>query len=468
MTSLFGVLNNSTNSLRMIQGQLEVVADNVAKADDPNRTRHSLQQTTDSIGGAGMAEYKREVDVALRVQLEQTISEESGATTLSSYMQQVTDLLGTTGGTPAVTDSLQKFETAWKELAANPENTISANQVVIYGEDLSREIRRLSSGVTDLEKQLDTDISNAVTSLNNALTEIDKLNADIIATKGAGDPTMSMEDRRDQLVREVASMMSIRTVERVDGKLSIFTTGGVSLLDAAPVKFTYEKGELRSTASEAPLNGRISDGKLGALMELRADGSTQDPIQPASTLAGAEIIRKLRSQINGVAQAFLGTTKSGEPTSFADAYNNASPTADGELSSRFFIGDGAGNININPSLLNGDAQVKVAAAAGVSEAIGASGRTLSADGLRVTGATYSSMVNSMISQWSANAKVVSEQATIATDFKEQLDSRYKNNTGVNMDEEIAMLQVLQRNYSAAARVMQTVNNMLDAIEGILR
>ena len=142
--------------------------------------------------------------------------------------------------------------------------------------------------------------------------------------------------------------------------------------------------------------------------------------------------------------------------------------ADGELSGRFFIGDGAGNININPSLLNGDAQVKVAAAAGVSEAIGASGRTLSADGLRVTGATYGSMINSMISQWSANAKVVSEQATIATDFKEQLDSRYKNNTGVNMDEEIAMLQVLQRNYSAAARVMQTVNNMLDAIEGILR
>lgn len=468
MTSLFGVLSNTTSTLKMIQGQLSLVAENVAKADDPNRSRHTLEQTTDSRGNAVVAQYKRQVDIALRVQLEQTISEESSATTLASYMRRVTDLLGTTGGTPPLSDSVEKFESAWRELSANPENVVAKNQIVIYGEDIAREMQRLSSGIGEIEKQLDNDIRSSVDQLNSALAEIDKLNADILATRGAGDPTLAMEDRRDQLVRDVASMMSIRTVERADGKLSIFTSSGMSLLDAAPVKFTYDNGELRSTGSDRDLSGMVSDGKLGALLELRADGSTKDPAQAASSLPGAEILRKLRSQLEAVAQAFLGPTKAGEPTSFSDAYSQASPTAEGELPDRFFIGNGAGTFGINPALLSGQLQVKTSAAESVSTALSASGRSITADGLRATGLTYSSMISTMITQWSANSKVVGEQATIATDFKMQLDVRYKNNVGVNMDEEIAMLQVLQRNYSAAARVMQTVNNMLDAIEGILR
>lgn len=468
MTSLFGVLNHSSNGLRLIQGQLGLVAENVARAEDPNRSRHSLEQTVDNQGNATIAQYKRQVDVALRVQLEQTISEESGATTLSSYMQRATDLLGTTGGTPPLSNAVDKFQTAWKELAATPESTVAKGQVIVYGEDLSREIRRLNDGVTAIEKQLDSDISNSVQELNQALSDIDGLNADIMSTRAAGDPTMNLEDRRDELVRKVAGMMSVRTIERADGKLSIFTTSGMSLLDAAPVKFSYEKGQLRSSASDRDLTNMVRDGKLGALLELRTDGSTQDPPQTASALPGAEILRKLRSQVQAVSEAFLGSTKPGEPTSFADAYNNASPVAEGELPNRFFIGTGAGNIELNPGLLSGDLEVKTSAAQGASAAMEATGRSLNADGLRASGVSYSSMVSTIIGHWSTNSKVASEQATIATDFKNELDTRYKNNVGVNMDEEIAMLQVLQRNYSAAARVMQTVNNMLDAIEGIVR
>ncbi|OYQ37394.1 flagellar hook-associated protein FlgK [Niveispirillum lacus] len=468
MTSLFGVLNHSSNGLRLIQGQLGLVAENVARAEDPNRSRHSLEQTVDNQGNSTIAQYKRQVDVALRVQLEQTISEESSATTLSSYMQRATDLLGTTGGTPPLSDAVDKFQTAWKELAATPESTVAKGQVVVYGEDLSRELRRLNDGIGAIEKQLDADISNAVQELNRSLADIDNLNADIMSTRAAGDPTMNLEDRRDELVRKVASMMSVRTIERADGKLSIFTTSGMSLLDAAPVTFSYDKGQLRSSASDRDLTSMVRDGKLGALLELRADGSTLDPPQTAAALPGAEILRKLRSQVQAVAEAFLGTTKPGEPTSFADAYNSASPVAEGELPNRFFIGTGAGNIELNPGLLSGDLVVKTSAAQGVSAAMEATGRSLNADGLRASGVSYASMVSTIIGQWSTNSKVASEQATIATDFKDELDTRYKNNVGVNMDEEIAMLQVLQRNYSAAARVMQTVNNMLDAIEGIVR
>ncbi|MDG5497054.1 flagellar hook-associated protein FlgK [Niveispirillum sp. BGYR6] len=468
MTSLFGVLNNTSSNLRMIQGQLSVVAENVAGADDPNRSRHVLERTIDATGNPMVAQYRREVDVALRVQLQQTLSEEASASTLSTYMRKATDLLGTTAGTPPLTDAMQKFQAAWMEVEATPENTVAQGQVVTYGDDVARELRRLNLGVNDLKREIDTDIQSSVDQLNTALTTIDKLNDDILASKGAGDPTMNLEDKRDQLIREVSSLMSVRTIERGDGKLSIFTSSGVSLLDAAPVKFSYSNGVLRSSGSDRALNDQINDGKLGALLQLSADGSTANPPQPASNQPAAEIIRKLNSQLQGLGEAFLGSTKPGEPTSFADAYDKASPAGEGELDNRFFIGKGAGDIQLNPALLSGEKKIKQSAVTGVTQSLSASGRSLNADGLRITSVSYSSMVSTVIGSWSTNAKVTHEQATIATDFKSQLDSRYKNNTGVNMDEEIAMLQVLQRNYSAAARVMQTVNTMLDAIEGIVR
>lgn len=468
MTSLFGVLNNTNNSLRLIQGQLGVVADNVAQADNPDRTKHSLQQTVDANGNAAFAQYKRQVDTALRVQLEQTLSEQSSATTLSTYMRKATDLLGTTAGTPPLTEALQKFQAAWQQLDANPQDAVLQSQIVLYGDDLSRELQRLTRGVDDIEKQLNTDITNSVNTLNESLAAIDKLNTDILATRGTGNPTLALEDRRDQLVREVASMMSIRTVERADGKLSVFTSSGLSLVDAAPAKFSYQDGVLRSSSSDLALNGHIRDGQLGGLLELAADGSKSDPPQAASTQPAAEILRKLKSQIEAVGQAFLAPTQPGEPTSFADAYNNAQPVGDGELANRFFVGTNSGNIAVNPALLSGELKVKNSAVAQVSLSLTATGRSVNADGLRLTGVSYNSMVTGMIGSWSANSKIAQEQATIATDFKSQLELRYRNSTGVNMDEEIAMLQVLQRNYSAAARVMQTVNNMLDAIEGIVR
>jgi flagellar hook-associated protein 1 len=468
MSSLFGVLNQSSNSLQLIQSQLGVVAENVSRAEDPNRTRHSLEQTVDNNGRATVAQFKRQVDVALRVQLEQTLSEESGSATLATYLKRVTDAFGTTAGKPPLVDSLEKFQAAWVELSATPESEVAQGQILVQGEDVAREVRRLNDEIVNIGKQIETDIEAAVHQLNEALKGIDQINTDILSTKGAGDPTMNLEDRRDQLVREVASLISVRTVERVDGKLSIFTSGGVSLVDAAPVKFTFEAGELRSSASDVAVTGQIRDGKLGVLLGFLADGTRQNPPQPASVLPGSELLRKLRSQVEGIADSFLVPTKPGEPTSFADAYDGGQPILPGELPDRFFLGDGAGSIRVNDALLNGRVRIKESAIAAVATSLTVTGRSFSADGATARDVSYVGIVTTVITTFSANSKLAQEQSVIATDFKEQLETRYQNNTGVNMDEEIALLQVLQRNYSAAARVLQTVNNMLDAIEGIIR
>ena len=49
-----------------------------------------------------------------------------------------------------------------------------------------------------------------------------------------------------------------------------------------------------------------------------------------------------------------------------------------------------------------------------------------------------------------------------------LQQKYKNLTGVNIDDELAQLQVLQNNYAALANVMNTVTQMFDQLVNIGR
>ena len=62
---------------------------------------------------------------------------------------------------------------------------------------------------------------------------------------------------------------------------------------------------------------------------------------------------------------------------------------------------------------------------------------------------------------------VRQQAATAADTKEALASRtaeaLSNETGVNVDAEMSMLLDLEHTYQASARIMTSVNQMLDAL-----
>jgi len=466
--SLFGALNTATSGLRLIQGQIGLVSENVARSDDPNRTRHTLEQTVDKSGGVSVAKYSRQIDRALRAQLEATVAEESGARTTAQYMRRVVDMLGATNGKPQLQSAIEDFQKAWTDLDTTPESAVAQGQVVQSGEALGREIRRLSQAVEDLEIRIKEDISNSVADLNTTLTAIDRLNVEIVTLRSGGEPTMAQEDQRDALIRDVAGLINIRVIERADGRAALFTPTGLAVLDASPTRVTFDGQRLLSSAGNMDIGAHMREGKLGAMFEMIEDNSGQDPAPPASRQPTAEVFRKLRSQLDGLSNAFLGSTRPGEPTSFTDAYNSAGPAKEGELERSFFTGTDRFSITINPAVIDGGLTLKSSAFAGVAAAMTAVGRNFLADGVTTTDVSYAGMAASVITHWTTNTKSVEDHAKVATDFKDQLTSRYHSQVGINLDEEIANLQVLQRNYTASARVMQVVNTMFDALEGIVR
>lgn len=468
--SLFGALNSATAGLRQVQAGVKVVSDNIARADDPDRTRHSLHQTVDRSGQVFTTDYRREVDNGLKQQLEGLIARDGNFQTRNSYMEKLGDLLRTTNGKPLLATYASDFEAAWRTLETSPESEVAGYQLVQAADTYAREIRRVSQGVEDLDREMRLDIENSVDETNELLRQINQINTDIVSLRTQGSAANEVADKRDALLRQLNEYVGVKTVTRPDGRIAVFTDSGLALVDSDTAKLSFDGGKItvQTGNNVQDITDHLRQGKIGALFAMRYDGSTTEPPTKASADPSAEVIRKLRSQLDALAGAFVSPTKAGEPTSFADAYNNADPVQDGELGSKFFMGSDRFTLQVNPDLVNDVKKIKVSAIDDMVIAFNSVGRSLSADGLSLTDTSYTGMATAITGNWTAVAKSVKDSADLEEGTKNLLEERYHGNIGVNMDQEIALLQQLQTSYAASARVMQVTNSMFDALESIVR
>lgn len=82
--------------------------------------------------------------------------------------------------------------------------------------------------------------------------------------------------------------------------------------------------------------------------------------------------------------------------------------------------------------------------------------------------TLGGYATQILSASASQASTASGQLDYARSLLTQLDTRLKNDSGVNLDEELAQLTVLQNAYGAAARVITVSNELLNDLTNILR
>ncbi len=121
--------------------------------------------------------------------------------------------------------------------------------------------------------------------------------------------TADLMDQRDNLVRQIAQYVDVRTVEQDDGSVSLFTSAGLQLLDGPPSLFSYDGTNVTRVGDTAPINNQLTGGRIHALLNFRQDSSASG--KPVSMDPGTEVIRKLRAQLDMMVGAL--TTTSGTP-----------------------------------------------------------------------------------------------------------------------------------------------------------
>lgn len=565
--SLDAALNAAISGLRINQAHVQLVSANVAHANDPSYTKKTLARESlflgdNQVGGVSIAGYQAAISVSLRRQYEAFTSANGLTGTQQEYMGRIQTLLGSSSDTAGLPLLFNQFTAAWQSLQSQPESAAAQQQVIALGDQLATEVRRLSAGIDQIDSDIRRDLDTATDELNDKLTKVFELNLRIKASDPNGAERLDLIDQRDAIVREIANLVDVRSVERENGAIALFTPAGLSLLDGAPARFDFDGTNVVSVDSGASVNGLLREGKIKALLNLRHDGTSAG--QPASADPASEVIRKLRSQLDMVVSAFTATT--GTPATFAAAYDNSSGSlrvsashlvtvrpsattpqmgtvtfsgslAEGdlfeitiagktfsytatqndtnfdqiaqklaaiinsdsamdvtaingtaslqlvgdstntpftvvssvngqlpELTQGFFVNADRYTFSVNGELLAGTQQLKKNSAPDVVTALSSSDRNFIAVGLSLTGVSYKGLMSGIIGAASSNAKIVSDNAKLNADTLQMTEQRYQQETGVNLDEELANLQLLQNAYAASARLMTVIQTLFDTLQ----
>ena len=291
-----------------------------------------------------------------------------------------------------------------------------------------------------------------VNSLNSYLAQVSTINAAITA---AGSATAAQTAQLGKLQTAIQAELPATTAAGPNGEL-YFSLGATPLADAAgahPLAYNSTSNTiyLASDPTQASLNGAITSGALQT--DLTSFTSVANP-----TATGTGALSNLRAQLNNLADLFYNPTI---PTAFQAAYN-PSGTAGGD----FFTGTTGGandrftlSIQATTSTLASALATTPGIAVNVAQVFTATTSSFSAGGVSVTSTNFLGIANTIASAQSSDAATATSNQTTATANTSAAQQAYRNVTGVSSDQQLAQLISLQNAYSAAAKIISTVQQL---------
>ena len=467
--SLSGALNSATAGLHTTQGQSRIAADNVSNAMTPGYVRREAVLVTASggQGGAVISEVRREVDATLQrmsrlenSRMTQYQSIQEGLTTYTAYLGQPGD-----GTSPA--DRFNDFQNSLTTLVNMPSSNGAQTSVALAAEDLVRSVKGAATTLSTTLNDVNMEIRYEVADLNTALYQLRDLNA-----SGSGFTPGSLEaaqfdEKVDTILDQISGIVDTRIHRSSNGSISLYTVSGAALLEGRVVQdvtFNPSDGTLMAgnqdiTPFKDGVRG-IQHGSLAGLSELKRETIPQ-------------FSQQLDEYARGLIQTFEEADASlapGEAGLFTDngiAFDPANITG---LASRLQInskisstgeaevwrirdglgatspGAGSETVQINAFLAGLDTSMNAATGTGIPAEVTL--RDFSAEMITSQAATRARSENDFNAAASAAEVVMSAR---------------RNSEGVNIDDEMQQLLLIEQSYAANSRVLTAVSEMIDTL-----
>ena len=278
------ILSIGVSGLSVSQLQLKTTGNNVANASTPGYSRQRVSvvpQPDQYIGvgyvgaGAQPAGIDRMVNGFYVEQLRADTSTFKELDTLSTQLGQLDSLLAdqSTGLSPG----LQQLFSDLHQASQDP-TSIPTRQVVLS--DLGTLSQRFNTLYTQLQSQSLTANQSfySLTAQATAIAQsIAKVNQNIAQEAGgtSAQPN-SLLDQREELVRQLSEIVSVKTVTQSDGMLNVFIGSGqplvigntANVLSTAPSTIDPSQNAIQLAIgnSSSDITSAISGGKLGGLV----------------------------------------------------------------------------------------------------------------------------------------------------------------------------------------------------------
>ena len=278
--SLSSILNIATSGLEVAQTGLNTVSNNISNVNTAGYVREVVNQGSLSVGGQGIGvgvqDIARTTSQFLETANLKATADSSSASVTSSMLDQAQSLFGDPTSASSFFGRLDSVFSAFSTLSASPSTTAQAAAVSQVSQFLSAS-QSISSGLSQLSTQADTQITSDVTTANSLLSQIAKLNSTISqATVSGGDAT-GAQNQQSALVTRLSALMNVNVAATATGGVTIKASDGTVLAsDQGAATLSYDGSGSTGQISVTPVGGasqalgaRLTSGELAGLVSLR-------------------------------------------------------------------------------------------------------------------------------------------------------------------------------------------------------
>jgi flagellar hook-associated protein 1 FlgK len=477
MRSTFFGLEIGYRGLVTHQKSLDITGHNVTNASTPgySRQRGEITETYpfaypafNRPNAPGQIGTGVEVTAVLRVRdqlLDVQIQQE---TMLSGYWESRRDMLDQAElilNEPTdsnIRTSLDKFWTALENLANDASSIPARSNLRQQALAMTATIRQDYAREQALRTDANQRIINMVTDINKIATEIAALNDQIGKVSAMGDHANDLLDKRDKLVEELSKMINVSYTTDSLNRIKL-TVKGVDLVDGSiankiitvqnpsdPGMVSLEWYNPEYLAPHLPVE--VTNGNLQGLFEIRD-----------------QEIPRILNDLNNFASTLITRVNNLHSTGFG---------LDQSTGINFFTGTNAMDIDVSdqikdetvvPGTSSQIGLLRIACSTSVLDLPG-NNKNIEAiyelkhakiiNGNTVTIGDYLAAFVNEVGEKSSIAKTKAEHQTLLI---QNLDLRRESISGVSMDEEMTNMVKFQQGYNASAKIISTMNEMLDVV-----
>lgn len=427
MAGLLSSLNTAKSGMNVSQVAIQTTSHNISNINTPGYSRQQVKQTASSAystPGSNMSFSAGQIGTGAQIndvtRVRNTFydyqfrseSHNYGATSVKyNYYQNIESIFNEPSDT-AISSTLNDFFNSWNELAKDPNSSGVKNVVLESANNLASSISNAYDKLDSLGNSLNDQQDAILKDINSKISELKELDKNIKVIQGSGKSPNDLLDQRDSILDELSY------------KIDITNSDVKKLLETAN-----------------------ADGRELTLDDFKKLGADKVSGELQGTISMQEDIQKYKDSLTTLADTVIKTVN--DKLTGDNLFNNQS----GKIISV------SQTIKDNPDSITVTADEALKLYNTKNEKLTIGGKDL----------TINNFYNSIIQEVGQQSAAVIRDESNQSKLLSNIDSSRASVSGVSLDEEMINLIQFQHAYSASAKVLSTIDSLLDVVvNGIVK
>ena len=439
MAGLIGNLHSARTGMSVSQASIQTTSHNINNINTPGYSRQRVEQSTKSAysnpgynSSMGPGQIGTGVQATDVIRIRNTFydfqyrseSHNYGETSIKYQHYTNMEKIFNEPSDSAISASISDFFSSWQELSKNPNDTGAKDVVIQNAKYLSTNISNVKEKLDKLSTQAEKKLNDDVSEINDMINQIRGLNKEIKLIEGSGKTPNDLMDQRDSVIDELSHKLNI------------------------------ENSEVQKL-----INEKLENKTEVTLDELKNIGDVSGEIQ-----GSLDMIDKISEYTSDLKEFAKGLTKGvNNVMNGRDFDDNNVQATDQQLF--IFNENGDPIIKANEDLVNNPKNL-IMTVQKAENMYKLKDAKITIDGENITIGNY---YNNIVQKLGNETKEVIRNESNQSKLLGEIDNLRLNVSGVSLDEEMVNLIQFQHSYNASAKVISTIDSLLDVVvNGLVR